>query len=118
MLHVMPVNDLREHEMATTCWCLPRVEWHEEALVIHNSADGRELTEPLRSVKMSYSVIQKCRQCAKESKCADGYVIRGAVQGIIHAMPMYTDDTPAVPTLHMGSGSVVHDCSNFEDKST
>jgi len=62
---------------------------------------------------MSYSVIQKCNTCAKEVKCADGYVIRGAVQGIIHSMPGPWAPNPG---LHLGSGTVTHDCSNFEDK--
>ena len=53
MMHVLPINDEREHETTTTCWCEPRIEWNDpetgevysEALVIHNSADGRELIE-------------------------------------------------------------------------
>lgn len=45
MIHVLPVNDLFEHDESTVCWCEPRVEWLSEAVVIHNSADGRELTE-------------------------------------------------------------------------
>ena len=62
---------------------------------------------------MSYSVVQKCGQCAKESRCADGYVIRGAVQGIIHPMP---GPWAPQPGLHLGGGTVTHDCVNFEDK--
>jgi hypothetical protein len=65
---------------------------------------------------MSYTVNQKCGSCKKEDTCSDGYIIRGAVQGIIHTMPMYTKDTPAIPTLHKGSGSVTHECHNFVDK--
>ena len=64
---------------------------------------------------MSYSVIQKCGICKKEPGCADGYVIRGAVQGIIHPMP---GPWPHNTGLHLGSGTVTHDCSNFEDKTT
>lgn len=54
MIHVLPINDLFEHvEEGTGCWCEPEVRWtdeetgesYPEALVIHNSADGRELTE-------------------------------------------------------------------------
>jgi hypothetical protein len=62
---------------------------------------------------MSYSVIQKCRDCKKEVKCADGYIIRGSVQGIIHNMQGPYGDAPGP---HLGSGTVTHDCSNFEDK--
>jgi len=62
---------------------------------------------------MSYSVIQKCNKCAKEPGCADGYVIRGAVQGIIHPMPSVW---PQNTGMHLGSGTVTHDCSNFVEK--
>lgn len=41
MNHVIPVDDLREHEMASTCWCGPEVD-EEFDLVIHNSMDRRE----------------------------------------------------------------------------
>ena len=51
--HVLPIDDLREHEETATCWCQPRVETHDletgedytEPLIIHNSLDGRELVE-------------------------------------------------------------------------
>lgn len=37
----MPVDDLREHECNSACWCKP--EQDEETLVwIHNSMDRRE----------------------------------------------------------------------------
>jgi hypothetical protein len=41
------MNDLREHEEATTCPCGPVVECEPDAamLVIHNSFDGREALE-------------------------------------------------------------------------
>ena len=46
MIHVLPLNDLREHEETTTCPCGPVVEWeHAEPLVIHRSWDGREYIE-------------------------------------------------------------------------
>lgn len=58
---------------------------------------------------MSYSVNQKCGQCKKEQRCADGLIIRTAVQGIIHQLPY--------GTVHLGGGSVTHDCTyGFEDK--
>jgi len=61
---------------------------------------------------MSYSIFQKCGACKKESQCADGYIIRGAVQGIIHPMPGPWNGSG----LHLGSGSVTHECANFDDK--
>lgn len=54
MLHVVPLYDLKEHDLdSTACWCKPRVEWEDpdtgtvyaEALIIHNSADHREVVE-------------------------------------------------------------------------
>ncbi len=46
-IHVVPVNDLKEHEeRGTTCWCYPQVyEEDGETVVVHNSLDGRELIE-------------------------------------------------------------------------
>lgn len=49
--HVVPVNDLIEHEIADECPCGPqqRPEKLEDGsvgwLVVHNSLDGRELRE-------------------------------------------------------------------------
>lgn len=53
MMHVLPINDEREHEESTMCPCDPHVEWfdpetgeaYSEGLVIHNSFDGREFSE-------------------------------------------------------------------------
>jgi hypothetical protein len=49
MLHVVPRGDLVEHELNRWCWCQPLVvpdnDEDTEALVIHNSLDGRELVE-------------------------------------------------------------------------
>jgi hypothetical protein len=57
---------------------------------------------------MSYSVNQRCGACKKQADCADGVIIMTAVQSIIHAW--------AYRKAHLGSGSVTHDCQNFEDK--
>lgn len=51
MIHVLPQNDLFPHEESEECWCEPETIWTDggkplgEAIVIHNAADGRELTE-------------------------------------------------------------------------
>ena len=49
-VHVHPVRDLREHDLTSrTCWCRPTVTLLASrpgrALVVHQSADGRELVE-------------------------------------------------------------------------
>lgn len=47
----IPLNDLKEHEESTTCECNPRIEFVENGniLVFHNSFDGRELIEEIKS---------------------------------------------------------------------
>lgn len=53
MIHVLPINDEREHiEEGTTCWCDPQLITDEpELIVVHNSADGRELVEQAEDIK-------------------------------------------------------------------
>lgn len=45
-LHVVPLDDLRDHDLSETCWCHP-VEIFEGYVPIwvHNSMDGREHTK-------------------------------------------------------------------------
>lgn len=51
--HVLPIDDLREHEESPACWCQPTVQTEDSEtgepyrapLVVHNSLDGRELVE-------------------------------------------------------------------------
>jgi antitoxin (DNA-binding transcriptional repressor) of toxin-antitoxin stability system len=51
-LHVVPVNDLIDHDSADTCICGPRTEPVQRDdgsygwLVVHHSLDGRERLEP------------------------------------------------------------------------
>lgn len=40
--HVVPLNDLREHETDRPCWCSPR---EDDGVIVHNSMDGREFYE-------------------------------------------------------------------------
>jgi len=44
MIHIYPLNDLREHEMNSTCFCNPEVKeaGDGELMCVHNSLDGRE----------------------------------------------------------------------------
>lgn len=48
-VHVVPIDDLREHVETACCWCAPRVECvdgdPEAIVIVHASADGRELVE-------------------------------------------------------------------------
>lgn len=39
--HIVPVDDLREHELEPTCWCKP--EWDsDDCTYVHNALDERE----------------------------------------------------------------------------
>lgn len=44
-VHVLPLNDLRDHDETADCWCKPRRDEDEPRVVIHNSLDQRELHE-------------------------------------------------------------------------
>ncbi len=55
-IHVYPVNDDLCHRLAPDmdCWCNPRIDWFdddgqamESPLVVHHSADKREILENL-----------------------------------------------------------------------
>lgn len=45
--HVVPMNDLRDHEPSKSCWCRPTLldEETDGDVYIHHSMDGRELYE-------------------------------------------------------------------------
>lgn len=44
--HVVPENDLRDHDTSPNCWCHPAKDEDAEGdLYIHNSLDGREFYE-------------------------------------------------------------------------
>jgi len=54
--HIVPINDLKEHESQTTCHCNPTIEFVDgDMLVIHNAFDGREaaeiITNPIEILK-------------------------------------------------------------------
>ena len=41
MVHVVPIDDMIEHDDSTMCICEPTVEFNNEILVLHNALDGR-----------------------------------------------------------------------------
>jgi hypothetical protein len=45
-IHVIPVNDLREHVESSSCWCAPAQDDECPLLYIHHAADMREHFEP------------------------------------------------------------------------
>jgi hypothetical protein len=40
--HVVPLGDLREHEVSLRCWCKPVQDEEEPNVWVHNSMDQRE----------------------------------------------------------------------------
>jgi len=50
--HILPINDIKEHEESTTCACSPKIEIIEtgDIIVVHNAYDGREYIEELTSI--------------------------------------------------------------------
>lgn len=42
LIHVVPVNDLRQHVLAMSCWCCPIPDHECEEVILHNSMDRRE----------------------------------------------------------------------------
>jgi hypothetical protein len=42
--HIVPTDDLYEHELMPSCWCAPKID-PGDFLAIHNSADNREAFE-------------------------------------------------------------------------
>ena len=43
-LHVIPLNDLREHDASSSCWCRPQQDDEKQIVWVHNSMDRREHT--------------------------------------------------------------------------
>lgn len=45
IIHVVPVDDLREHDSRSTCWCNPTEDDETPGLFVHHSMDQREKYE-------------------------------------------------------------------------
>lgn len=41
-VHVIPLNDLKEHELMANCWCSPIRDEEDAYVVVHNALDGRD----------------------------------------------------------------------------
>jgi nicotinamide mononucleotide adenylyltransferase len=44
-LHVLPIDDLREHSASRRCWCRPTPDDEEPHVFVHHAMDGREQYE-------------------------------------------------------------------------
>jgi hypothetical protein len=49
-IHVIPLNDKREHFVCIDCPCRPSYENNNKLIVIHNAFDFREIMECLREI--------------------------------------------------------------------
>lgn len=45
LIHVVPLNDLREHVARIDCWCHPTPEDDEPRVILHHTLDQREKYE-------------------------------------------------------------------------
>lgn len=45
LIHVVPLNDLREHVARIDCWCHPTPEDDEPRVILHHALDQREKYE-------------------------------------------------------------------------
>ena len=45
VVHVIPLDDLKEHEQDICCWCTPTCSARDKDVIVHNAADGREQFE-------------------------------------------------------------------------
>jgi hypothetical protein len=51
MIHIIPINDLKEHKETTVCKCQPKaIKENNELIIIHNSFDGREGIEWMEEI--------------------------------------------------------------------
>ena len=44
-VHVIPVNDRREHEAEADCWCVPMADDLDPDVLVHNALDGRDIND-------------------------------------------------------------------------
>jgi hypothetical protein len=44
-IHVIPLNDWREHEASRACWCAPSPDEDEPDILLHHAMDQRERYE-------------------------------------------------------------------------
>jgi len=71
--HILPINDLKEHEELTTCECEPKIDILDngDMLIIHNSFDGREAIEMVKEIICDHEPKQNekaqiyCVKCGK-----------------------------------------------------
>jgi len=48
-IHVIPKDDIKEHELSFICPCRPDIEWQDN-IVTHNAFDKREAVEQAEQI--------------------------------------------------------------------
>ncbi len=43
--HIVPIQDTRGHTMSHDCWCSPQRDADDPTVLVHSSADQREMYE-------------------------------------------------------------------------
>ena len=50
-IHILPINDLKEHKEKSTCECNPKLKIENgEMIFIHNAYDNREIIEQVNQI--------------------------------------------------------------------
>ncbi len=90
-IHIVPTNDLKEHEESSTCECLPElIVENGTMLFVHNSYDGREIIE-LKGLNKS-NVSEKSELFSAFAKSLEydgvkiltGYGVKKAVKNFLN----------------------------------
>lgn len=53
LVHVVPLDDLREHDMHAECWCRPTPDHDADTVIVHHAMDRREDYEGARGRRLS-----------------------------------------------------------------
>jgi hypothetical protein len=51
LIHIIPLNDFKEHQESESCWCNPTLTEGLDNCYTHNPADGRNFLEDLILVR-------------------------------------------------------------------
>lgn len=44
-IHIIPLNDFKEHIQSKNCWCNPKSLEYDDQVIVHNAMDQREKYE-------------------------------------------------------------------------
>lgn len=87
MMHVLPINDLKEHTEETTCECGPRYD-PDGDICVHNSYDGRELLERAMAAQDFDKGLKAFSDYASQVYLHSGMDERSAASAIEYGLAM------------------------------